>query len=417
MREDAVKRESVARSRVLSVLRAHRRVVVACAVIVVPLLTLIVAEGVAQMRLAASMSDAAGRLMATLSPEQKALMNLPLESLERFSWHYIPRMRKGLALPTNQKALALDLLKTGLSDAGYNTAQEIMSLELVLIEREANGSMPMVRDPGSYYFVIFGTPSQEQPWGWRVEGHHISANFTIVGGRVEEDVVANTPLFFGSEPAVVQGGPMKGLRPLAGVEDKARALIDALNTGQRAVAILGTDLPTDIFSGNSRPADLAAQLNPIGLSRQPDPIGPEGLPASAMTAQQQQLLRSLVDNYLSRMPDEIAAARAQSIGADFEELRFAWFGALRAEDGPPLVSGFGCDAGDTRWHCITLGYPYYYRVQGPAFLIEYMKTSGNHSHSVWRDLQDGDFGEDLLRAHYAEVPHDGVTLEDRLALR
>jgi len=40
-------------------------------------------------------------------------------------------------------------------------------------------------------------------------------------------------------------------------------------------------------------------------------------------------------------------------------------------------------------------------VQSPAFLIEYDNTQNgaNHIHSVWRDI-NGDFGLDLLKAHY-----------------
>jgi hypothetical protein len=47
------------------------------------------------------------------------------------------------------------------------------------------------------------------------------------------------------------------------------------------------------------------------------------------------------------------------------------------------------------------GQKYYYRVQGPTFLIEHDNTqgNGNHIHSVWRDF-NGDFGRDLLAEHY-----------------
>ena len=36
-------------------------------------------------------------------------------------------------------------------------------------------------------------------------------------------------------------------------------------------------------------------------------------------------------------------------------------------------------------------------------------------HMMWRDFQNGDFGEDLLRAYYAEVPHEGVPAGGLLA--
>jgi len=394
----------------MTCLKTHRRLLAALVAVVLPLLTLVVAEGLAQKRLAGTMVDSASRFLASLSPEQKARLNYAFEgNKERFNWHYIPRIRKGLAmreLTPAQKALAIDLLKTGVSTAGFETVKKIWSLEPVLIEREIAAGLPMMRDPEGYYVVVFGTPSADKPWGWRVEGHHVSLNITVVGGRVQDEVVSNTPLFFGSEPAVVQGGPMKGLRPLPGVEDKAHAVITALDANQREVAIIAKAVPIDIFTGNTRGPDLGAQLNPMALPRQPS-LPVEGLSAVRMTAAQKQLLRTLIDDYLSRMPDEIATRRAREITAEFDEIHFAWIGGTSAADGAKPIRGLGCEPDDRRWVCEPLGYPYYYRVQGPSFLIEYMNTTGNHSHSLWRDFKDGDFGEDLLREHYATVPHEG----------
>lgn len=408
-------------------LAVNRRLVISFAVVLIPLLTLLVAEGLAQMRLAGAMTDTAARLLAAFPEEQKARFHFTFETLERYNWHYIPRMRKGVALremTPAQRTLALELLRAGLSASGYETAQQVMRLERILREREKNGSMPMVRDPENYYVSIFGAPSRERPWGWRIEGHHISVNFTIAGGRVRgagpadppDTVLSNTPLFFGTEPAEVQGGPLKGLRVLGAAEDKARALIDALDANQRSTAVVGTRLPTDILSGNDRAPDLGSQLNPIGLDRQPEALPKEGLTTAQMTVPQKQLLRALIDVYLGRMPDEIAATRAKEMAAGFDQIRFAWIGATRPEDAPKPTASFGCEPGDPRWECIPLGFPYYYRVQAPTFLIEYMNTNGNHSHSVWRDFQNGDFGEDLLRAHYAEVPHDGASPPPLLAV-
>jgi len=404
----------------MSLFAAPRRLLISSAVVVIPLLTMLVAEGVAQMRLAGTMTEAAAKLLAAFPDEQKARFHFSFDTLERYNWHYIPRMRKGVALremTSAQKTRFHELLRLGLSASGYETAQQIMRLERILLEREKNGSMPMVRDPENYYVSIFGMPSRERPWGWRIEGHHISVNFTIAAGRVDDNVVANTPLFFGAEPAEVQGGPLKGLRVLGAAEDRARALVDALDARQRPIAVIGTKLPTDIMTGNDRAPDLGSQLNPIGLDRQPELLPKEGLAASQMTATQKQMLRALIDVYMGRMPDEIAAKRAREVTADFDEIRFVWIGAIRAEDAPKPTASFGCEPGDPRWECIPLGFPYYYRVQGPTFVIEYMNANGNHAHSVWRDYQNGDFGEDLLRAHYAEFPHDGVPAASLLAAR
>ena len=74
---------------------------------------------------------------------------------------------------------------------------------------------------------------------------------------------------------------------------------------------------------------------------------------------------------------------AEIEGADPGEIFFAWAGSTEPGQG------------------------HYYRVQGPAFLLEYDNTqnNANHVHAVWRDLKN-DFGEDLLRQHYDESHHE-----------
>jgi len=52
------------------------------------------------------------------------------------------------------------------------------------------------------------------------------------------------------------------------------------------------------------------------------------------------------------------------------------------------------------------GKPYYFRIQGATFLIEFDNSGGNHIHSVWRDFQ-GDFGRDVLAEHYAKAGGPG----------
>src|SRR5207244_10735081 len=96
----------------------------------------------------------------------------------------------------------------GLSHNGYRKAVTIMSLEEVL--RVIENDTGEHRNPEKYYFSIFGTPSDSGTWGYRVEGHHFSQNYTVVGGRV-----VGGPSFFGATPAEVRQGPRKGLRALA----------------------------------------------------------------------------------------------------------------------------------------------------------------------------------------------------------
>src|SRR6202790_5103834 len=179
------------------------------------------------------MTDAAKAFLASLPPDLKARAVFPFSDEERFNWHFIPRVRKGLAfreMGPGPRQLAHALLAAGLSQQGVIKADTVMSLDQVLKEIEVNPVNE--RDPEKYYFSIFGEPSETATWGYRVEGHHLALNFTIVNGHV-----ASTPSFFGANPAEARTPPRRGLRTLARDEDLARALVKALSDAQRAVAI------------------------------------------------------------------------------------------------------------------------------------------------------------------------------------
>jgi hypothetical protein len=312
-----------------------------------------------------TMASAARNFLASLTPAQTAKAVMPFDSEERFNWHYIPRPRLGLPfkeMTPSQQHLAHALLSSCLSQRGYLKATTIMSLEEVLKVLENDDGNR--RDPEKYYFSIFGEPSEKAAWGLRVEGHHLSLNFTITGGHI-----ASSPTFFGANPAEVREGPRKGLRALPGEEDLARALVKALTPDQRAEAIVAKTAYADILTEASRKAALAGQ--------------PSGLSASKMTAAQRELLVNLLAEYVNNVPDDVAEKRLTQIKAAGNALYFAWAGGIEK------------------------GEPHYYRVQSPAFLVEYDDTQNgaNHIHSVWRDYKD-DFGVDLLEQHYREAAHD-----------
>src|SRR5439155_17863469 len=126
----------------------------------------------------------AKNLLVALTPEQREKARFEFSNEERKNWHFIPRPRKGLPIKEmtqEQRLLAQALLATGLSNRGYAKAVSIMSLESVLAILEQGKKGGAVRDPENYFVSIFGTPGAE-PWGWRVEGHHLSLNFTAAGG-------------------------------------------------------------------------------------------------------------------------------------------------------------------------------------------------------------------------------------------
>jgi hypothetical protein len=305
------------------------------------------------------MTEAATRLLAALTPEQRAKISFAFDDAERVNWFYVPIERKGLPLremSPYQKHLASALLSAGLSQSGYIKAVTIMSLEDVLrIMEKDNGDR---RNPEKYYFSIFGTPGDTGAWGYRVEGHHLSQNYTIVNGHV-----LDAPSFFGDNPAGVREGPRTGLRVLANEEDLGRGLVTSLDAEQKKVAIVDAKAPDDILTTNSRQAALKGQAS--------------GISAAKMNAMQLAKLNALLDEYTGNMPEQVAQSRQEQIKRAGKNIFFAWEG--------------GVNRGD----------PHYYRIQAPSFLIEYDNTQNgaNHIHSVWRDFT-GDFGGDLLREHY-----------------
>jgi hypothetical protein len=308
------------------------------------------------------MAERAEGFTGALSPQERSRAVIPFDDSERFDWGFTPRSRRGIPLKqldAAKKKLARELLRSGVSASGYRKAEDIIALEIVLRE-QGGGSY---RDPELYYFSVFGTPSAKTPWGWRVEGHHLSLNYTVAGGAV-----SFAPSFFGADPAEVRQGPQAGKRALSGEEDLGRALVRSLDAGQRRRALFSGSAPRDIVTGTAERVD---------------PLSPAGLPASEMTPAQAEGLRKLLEEYVSRMPDDLAAERMEKLrAAGLEKVAFAWAGGLEPGQG------------------------HYYRVQGPTFLIEYDNTQddANHIHSVWRDF-DGDFGRDLLREHLKSRAH------------
>jgi hypothetical protein len=312
---------------------------------------------------AVDMLAAANGFLSALSTDQKKQATYALTDAERENWFFTPVPRHGLplkAMDEKQRDLAIALLRTGLGQSGLARAEAIMSMELVLRELE-NNKPPGRRDPHLYFVTVFGSPTADKSWGWRFEGHHLSFNFTVVGGSH----VFFAPAFIGSNPAEVRSGPRTGERVLGEEEDLGRAIVKSLDEAQRKIAIIETKAPGEIITANKRE---------VG------PLSPVGITAARLNAKQREQLFSLVKLYLNRGRTEIAEDTVAEITkAGINNLTFAWAGGLER------------------------GAPHYYRIQGAAFLIEFDNTqnSANHVHSVFRDFKR-DFGRDPLRDHYAK---------------
>ena len=317
----------------------------------------------AASRTAAKSIATAAAFLPTLSSEHRSRASFDLASAERHDWHYVPRARKGVALGELSEAqveAAHALMASALSDNGYRKARSIIDHEAILGRFEAaSGVGRFDRDVGLYYYSVFGNPGTDEPWGWRVEGHHLSLNYTIVDG----ETVSPTPSFFGANPAEVMSGPEKGLRILKDEEDLARGLLLSLDPEQREQATLYPVAPPDIITRASPRVEIK---------------GADGLLAGKMSGEQRGKLMALIRVYLERKPPDLAASALEKLQSEgLDAVRFGWAGSHHAGQG------------------------HYYRIQGPSLFVEYDNTQdmANHIHSVWRDV-DGDFGRDLLAEHY-----------------
>jgi hypothetical protein len=319
------------------------------------------------------MVDAAQALLNALGPEQAARARFPLDTDVWRRWSNIHPyiMRHGAcldALTPPQRERALALVEASLSPAGFKVARDVMRLNQVIMDITGR---PDEYGEWLYWISVMGTPSSSEPWGWQIDGHHLIVNCLVLG-----DQVVLTPMFMGSEPVAAHAGPYAGTRVFEAEEQQGLAVLHALDPGQRARAIVSTDLPGEVLT--------AAFRDNVELK-------PEGIRWDELSAGQQGLLRRLLDTYLGRIRPGHAWVRSEEVARHLPETRFAWIGGV-ADDSV-----------------------FYYRIHSPVILIEFDHQRGiafdndqpsrNHIHTVIRTPNGNDYGKDLLRQHHAQYDH------------
>lgn len=297
-----------------------------------------------QASLAAGMAQAANQLLNSLGPNRDKAA-FAFDSAERLRWHWTtPRgfPRNGMALrdmTPAQRTAALALLRSGVSEAGYKKSLDIMALQTELGQ-----------DPELFYVSVFGTPGGRDPWGWRWEGHHLSRHYTISGERV-----TMTPFFHGTWPTQTRAG----MRVMAREEDAARELVRSLDARRQGIAIFSRET---LFRH--------VTWNEVRVS----PLEPVGLLVSELNPAQERLVLELIQSYLGSLPAGVAGPMFERITrTGLDKVRFGWAGSTEPRR------------------------PYYWRLQGPTFLLEHdnSRNGATHIHSVWRDYE-ADFGANLL---------------------
>jgi len=320
----------------------------------------------------AAMRVAAEALLESLSSQQASVGHMSFSEEERYNWSLVPlsvRQRAGLRLVNmtiEQQELAFELVRSGLSERGFEEARQIIHLDSILRELDRSQKLgnDYVRDPEMYKLAIFGQPGSEQAWTWRVEGHHLSLHFTVR----DKHLLSPAPLFLGAMPATVPGGPEQGLRTLEREAALGRALLATLSESQRESAVVSREPNVRFRTGEGRHADSSSL--------------PKGLAFSEMSSDQKAAMTALVLYHLSRWPDEIADQRwARIEDSGLDRLSFGWSGGDDPNDG----------------HC--------YLIRGTDFVIEYENSAGrpggaNHPHVAWRELVS-DWGDEQRNGEVA----------------
>ena len=319
--------------------------------------------------------DAANALLAGLSDEQRARTEYGVDDIEWRSWdnrHFYKRRGVGFdEMDETQRKAAFGLLEASLSVKGLKLSKDIMKLNGTLAELANNFD-----EYGEwlYWITIMGKPSETEPWGWQIDGHHLIINYFVLG-----DQVVMSPVFVGSEPVHATSGKFKGTIVMQDEQDKGLSLMRSLTTEQQKEATLTT---------------LKDQNNALAQAYKDNlDLDYAGLNASKLTAVQTTALLKVVESFVGNMSEGHAKIKMQEVKRHLDRTWFAWVGGT--EDNSV----------------------FYYRIHSPVLLIEFdherrvapfrsASPTRDHIHAVLRTPNGNDYGKDLLKQHI-EQHHSG----------
>jgi hypothetical protein len=317
--------------------------------------------------------EAARALKGALSRDQWEVANFAIDDRAWRAWHNMHTfmLRHGLPLhnlETAKRKVVMRLVEASSSAAGYKSARDVMKLNGHAGEITGR---PEDYSEWFYWMSIFGEPSSSEPWGWQIDGHHLSINCFIYG-----DQMVMTPDFRGSEPVHAKSGKYAGTNVFQTEEALGQAFMRALTTEQQQSAIIGTELPRDVVT--------TAGIDSLDLDH-------AGVRCDTLTPQLQEQLLDLIEPYVGHIRPGHAAVRMDEVKRHLSETKFGWIGEL----------------GDTS--------PFYYRIHSPVILIEFDHLPGiiwdnteptrDHIHTIVRTPNGNDYGRDLLRQHYEQHDH------------
>jgi hypothetical protein len=213
----------------------------------------------------------------------------------------------------------------------------------------------------NYYIAFFGNPQADTSWSYKIEGHHLSLNFTF-----HHQQLSVTPMFVGTDPAEYPILEYAGWRVLSKEEDFGLKLIKELSPAQQKKATMSTEVPGDVITA----AESGKRL-----------VDYWGIKGAELTQRQQETLKSIIREFVFNLEYEKAVKEYDKIQkAGIQNVYFGWIGTYEEKE------------------------PHYYVLNGPTFLIEFDNNGGprrvaNHIHAIWRE-KGNEYGDDLLKKHY-----------------
>lgn len=312
--------------------------------------------------------DAALAFLDGLGDEQKNRTVFPVDDLEWRQWdnrHMSKRQGVGFdEMDEAQRRLAFDLMGKSLSAKGLKLSQDIMKLNGTLAELANN-----YHEYGEwlYWITIMGTPSETEPWGWQIDGHHLVINYFVLG-----DQVVMSPVFTGSEPVHATSGKFAGTIIMQDEQNAGLAFMQSLSETQQKEATIASTKP-----GNNNLTEAYQDNANVDVA---------GLVASKLDEKQRAAFLELIGQYVGNMRDDHAKVKMSEVEKHLEKTYFAWVGGT-SEDSV-----------------------FYYRIHSPVVLIEFDhqrrvapfrsdEPSRDHIHAVIRTPNGNDYGKDLLRQH------------------